>query len=172
MAAPMVYQWRGGEYAGDHQLANAVGAALERIRLEAGGVLAAQDIVVAARAEESPLHRFFNWDDRSAARAWRLDQAKDLVKALVVVIPDADGPSPAYEATIAKHVNGPVFTRLTPRVFMPAPQPPRFARLQQALRALEDVRKRYADLQELEAVMSAIDEHLAYVAERALAQAD
>ena len=44
----MVYQWRTGEFAGDRSRAQVIGETLERLRAEAdGGILAAQDVVVA-----------------------------------------------------------------------------------------------------------------------------
>lgn len=158
----MVYQWTGHTFAGDGLTAQRVGEALERLRLEAGGVLAAQDVVACARNSASPLHKFFQWDDRKAAVAHRIEQARELVRAVVVIVPDGDGPVPAFEPTTVVGVDGPAFKRAPIRqAFMPKPQAPRFARLHAALRELEAIRRRFADLEELGIVLDGIDELLA-----------
>ena len=47
--------------------------------LEVSGRLTAEHVVEDARAEDSPLHGFFEWDDGIAAAAYRLDQARALI---------------------------------------------------------------------------------------------
>lgn len=47
---------------------------------EVGG-LRPNDIVRAAEPEDSPLHRFFEWDDSEAARSYRLHQARNLARS-------------------------------------------------------------------------------------------
>jgi hypothetical protein len=50
------------------------------------GKLTPQQVLEAARDEESPLHRFFEWDDSTAAEAYRVEQARDLIKKVKVII--------------------------------------------------------------------------------------
>lgn len=60
---------------------------MERIKNENGGALRAQDVVNEAASEASPLHRYFNWDDNEAAYQYRLWQARQLISAVVVMLP-------------------------------------------------------------------------------------
>jgi len=72
-------------------------AALRGIEDE-GGRIAPADVVAAARAPESPLHGFFEWDDSEAAHRYRLDQARSLIRRVVVevVVRDVSITVPAY----------------------------------------------------------------------------
>lgn len=47
-------------------------------------------VVDAARPEESPLHSRFEWDDKVAGEAYRLDQARRLIRSVRVVYREAD----------------------------------------------------------------------------------
>lgn len=53
-----------------------------------GGELRPGDVVDAARDEESPIHAWFEWDDSTAAEAYRVDQARDLIKSVRVIRDD------------------------------------------------------------------------------------
>jgi hypothetical protein len=68
----------------------------EQIRLTNGGVLLASSVVAYAEDETSPLHRYFQWDDTEAAREYRLMQARQLISAVVVMIPNSRRPITAY----------------------------------------------------------------------------
>ncbi|MDP2916749.1 MAG: hypothetical protein Q8O16_02335 [Dehalococcoidia bacterium] len=69
---------------------------MERIRNEYGGALRAQDVVADAESENSPLHRYFTWDDTEAAYQHRLWQARQLISAVVVMLPYAKRSITAY----------------------------------------------------------------------------
>ncbi len=78
----MIYQWKDGAHkSGDAQ---AVGSQLEAIRIANGGGLAPRDVVVDARKEDSPLHKFFVWRDPVAALKYREVQARELIRSIVV----------------------------------------------------------------------------------------
>lgn len=49
------------------------------------GIIAASDVVMAARDPKSPLHSRFTWDDSEAAHQWRLQQARQLISVCVTV---------------------------------------------------------------------------------------
>lgn len=53
------------------------------------GTFNAEDIVRVAQSPTSPLHKYFEWDDRKAAHSFRLQQARHLVVA--ISFEDADG---------------------------------------------------------------------------------
>lgn len=66
-------------------------AELEVIRKKSGGFLKAEDVVSFARNPRTALHRRFEWDDSVAAHAYRLEQARLLIRVAVTVIPFAGG---------------------------------------------------------------------------------
>lgn len=59
--------------------------------LERAGKLTAEDVVSAARDPESPLHAFFEWDDARAADAWRLEQARTLIRSVQIRVSVEEG---------------------------------------------------------------------------------
>lgn len=58
---------------------------IRRIISENGGGCTPPQIVESARPEESPLHRAFLWDDEKAGEYYRREQARRLIKSVVVV---------------------------------------------------------------------------------------
>lgn len=76
---------------------------LTRLAAEHGGELQPKAVVDAARSEDSPLHKSFDWDDSEAAEKWRLTQARNLIRAVVT-----------YEKVGNKTVETRVFVSLTP----------------------------------------------------------
>ncbi len=44
-------------------------------------------VVEIARPKNSPIHKFFDWDNESAAQKYRLQQARRLITSLVVISP-------------------------------------------------------------------------------------
>lgn len=59
---------------------------LERIREENDGLLTVAAIVEAAKDEDSPLHRHFDWNDGSAAEKYREWQARTLIQKCKITI--------------------------------------------------------------------------------------
>lgn len=70
--------------------AETIGPVLDELASAHGGVLVADRILEAARHPESPLHRFFEWNDSVAAERWRIEQARYLARSIKVVISDGD----------------------------------------------------------------------------------
>lgn len=170
-ATGMVFRFKSGGVNSDivarpHK-AQAVGETLARISHQNDGVIAARDVVAEARAAHSPLHEFFTWDDTAAAREHRLHQAKKLVKAVVVQVPDSDVELPAFSAVAAdeKKKRG---IKEKEEAFAPAGPPKTFTMpmrsrrdsLEEARREMEKFRRRFAALDELGPVMRAIDEQM------------
>jgi len=58
--------------------------------LERAGKLTAEDVVGEARKKTSPLHDFFEWDDSKAAESWRLEQARGLIRSVLVKVTTED----------------------------------------------------------------------------------
>ena len=61
-----------------------IGEALAALAEGAGGHLTPQAVVEAARSRKSVLHRYFEWDDKVAAEAHRVDQARTIVRCIHV----------------------------------------------------------------------------------------
>ena len=61
------------------------GKELERIRQKYGS-LKAEDVVTESKSKDSPLYSIFEWDNKKAADAWRVNQAKALIRNIVVNI--------------------------------------------------------------------------------------
>lgn len=54
--------------------------------LERDGRLTPDDVVEEASSPKSPLHQFFEWDNTVAAYKYRLEQARELIKTVTVVV--------------------------------------------------------------------------------------
>lgn len=61
-----------------------------------GGVLLPAKVVEFARNPETALHAKFDWNDSEAAEKWRLEQARQVIRLNVVVIPNHNAPVRAY----------------------------------------------------------------------------
>lgn len=68
----------------------------ERIARKHNGILRPADVVDEARNPDSILHRAFEWDDSVAAEAYRIQQAKELIRVQVVVIENRQEPVRAF----------------------------------------------------------------------------
>ena len=65
--------------------ADAAGKALEEIRIKNNNQLRPPDVVKEAKKTDHPLHNAFTWDDKKAAQERRLEQARYLIRVIVVV---------------------------------------------------------------------------------------
>ena len=77
-----LYAWAAGYAPGIK--APVFATAYNRLAGQLGRAPEATDVVQAARPARHPLHRAFEWDDKTAADAFRLDQANDLIRNLRV----------------------------------------------------------------------------------------
>lgn len=55
------------------------------------GLLTPETVVSFAQAEDSPLHKYFTWDDTAAAERWRQEQARKLIQSVNVTFLDDEG---------------------------------------------------------------------------------
>lgn len=62
-----------------------VGEHLEVLQAATGGEVRPSQVVEDARGGNSPLHPMFEWDDAQAAEQHRLDQARHLLRGVVIV---------------------------------------------------------------------------------------
>jgi len=70
----------------EHELKDKARAEIKRMAKRRRGKITPQQVLDAARDEDSPLHPFFEWDDDEAAEKWRLMQARTLIKSVKVEI--------------------------------------------------------------------------------------
>lgn len=63
---------------------DAIARTLARLAKAGRGILTPDAVVEAASDPGSPLHDYFEWDDTEAARKYRLDQARTLIRVVRV----------------------------------------------------------------------------------------
>ena len=95
----MVYKWKdAARIKSDAQTAGEICERLERNggltakrlvgeiceKLEKNGGLTAKRLVDESRPEDAPLHKEFEWDDATAAEAYREEQARYIIRSLIV----------------------------------------------------------------------------------------
>lgn len=66
--------------------AEVYGKELDKIANKKNGTLNAPDIVEEARDKNSPLNEYFEWEDSEAAEKWRIQQARQLINTIQVVV--------------------------------------------------------------------------------------
>ena len=89
----MKYAWRDGAHIRAGLDVDQVGDELRRISAVDG--LTPEVVVSEARDKESPLHGAFEWRDDVAAEEHRKQQARTLIRAVMIVSEDVE-PSPAF----------------------------------------------------------------------------
>jgi hypothetical protein len=62
---------------------------LQEIKRETG-VITSRSVLDYARDQKSPLHSFFDWDDRTAAEKFRIHQASEMIRHVCVYV-ERDG---------------------------------------------------------------------------------
>ena len=85
---------------GEHPEASIVGAHIEMLRERCKGELTPEDILEDAKSDNSPLHSFFEWSDTEAARNYRLQQARGLIRAVVAIYVSDDKPAVKQRAYV------------------------------------------------------------------------
>lgn len=137
-----------------------VGDHLAFLRKHHKGELTPKDVVDDARNRNSPLHPFFEWDNTAAAEAYRLSQARGLIRSVVAIYRDDAAPG------------GPAIVRMAAYSHISEPGAPHYREtseamqltktrqlvLQRAWRELQAWRKRYKDLAEFSELFAVVDE--------------
>jgi hypothetical protein len=77
---------RPGFYRLSQEKAQTYGAHLDKLSNNDWGRLTAEDVVEDATNSRSPLHSYFNWDDKAAAHLHRLEQARYLLRSISVEV--------------------------------------------------------------------------------------
>jgi hypothetical protein len=147
----MVYKFKeGSRINGDPQV---FGDHIESLRIKRGGTLTAEDVLSDAKRARSPLHDHFEWNDSAAAEQYRLVQAREILRAIVVVYEEAEcNPVRAFVT-----VNADAGTQFTSIEHAMSESDLRMQVLQRAKRELDDWRRRYSDLVEFSKLFTVID---------------
>ncbi len=135
--------------------------ALEKIRKDNDAKLDPAVVVsTVAKAKRNVLRAFFQWDDTEAAGAYRVDQARSLLRAVHIVYEDApEVKTRAYEITVERQEAKPVTIYKTAEDILADPDS-RAELLKRALGELVSFQRRFRALQELAVVFRSIDETL------------
>lgn len=162
----MIYQWR-NEYL--NGLSKQIGVSAQTVgeeieRLSRHENITPTDVVTAARDENSPLHRFFDWDDQSAAEKYRLTQARHIISAISVTITESAEPVPAFVRVVYQEEAAPT-SLYVPIAKAMSNKESRDYLLNEAMIALRGWRKRYSELSELANVFSLVDTAIATYSE-------
>lgn len=111
-----------------------------------------QNVLEKAKNKGSELHKCFEWDDSVAAEKYRLSQARQIIRYLVVT-PVQEEATPVRVFQISSERN----TYQKNSFFMVNQNEYRIL-LDRAKAELQAIKKRYATLSELEEVFNAIDQ--------------
>lgn len=139
--------------------AQIVGPELERIE-HVRGCLKPAEIVEESRPEEAPLHRFFEWDNSQAAQLYRQEQARTLIRSVVLITVGEQETAPTRAfvcVTQSKSETAFEGSAYISTVRAMRDDDYRGQVLQNAYDELSAFRHRYKHLQELADVIAAID---------------
>ena len=138
----------------DRASAAVAGLALESLSREHGRALTPAQVVAAASAVDSPLHRFFQWDDTAAAAENRLNQARMLLRSIEVVVIGTKGREINARVFLHSSIRGRRYIAARDALTDPGT---RAEILERALAEARSWRDRYRHLHELSGVFAALD---------------
>lgn len=159
----MIYQWREGSRF--RAKAQEAGELVAQIEAESGGVAPPAAIVRAARPVTSPIHDDFVWSNSKAARLYREEQARKLVRSLVVikVSEGSDEPLPSVAFVHVKPAGASSGYMTTSRAMTDAVL--RRQAIRECLALLDGIKRRFEHLSELGSVFAEIDRASAILTE-------
>lgn len=152
----MQYKWAQGTRSKGLS-AEVAGTTLESIRVACDGKLVPSAVVAWAEPETSPIHNWFEWDDGEAATLYREQQAREIIRSVVVVVEDKGKTHEPVRAFV--HVLHPgddqaAYTSIETAM---SDDDLREQVIGRAMKELTAWRKRYAQYRELAAVFDAMD---------------
>jgi hypothetical protein len=152
----MKYEYQGpGRPAGI--AAPVVAAELDRLHLEHGEIKPVV-VVEASVDEDAPLHGAFEWDDEAAADEHRLSQARQLIRAVVMVPePERGEVFPTARAFVSIAIGPGSARAYRPMMVAMAAPDERDQVLRRMRNELQSMRSRYRDILEIANVAAAFD---------------
>ena len=118
-----------------------------------GGTIHPQDVVDFAEPEDSPLHSRFVWDNTEAARLYRLEQARGIIRCAVIMMPNKDGKEAITRAFVSTATLSERETPYAPIKTVLTTADLRNELLEQCKRDAEAFARKYAVLDEVSAVI-------------------
>jgi len=82
-----------------------IGEHLEKLTQINGGELKPQNVVDDAKIPKSPIHKYFDWNDTTAAKKYRLTQARKLVNSIEIVHVRREIKPKQYEIKSVKRID-------------------------------------------------------------------
>jgi cell fate (sporulation/competence/biofilm development) regulator YlbF (YheA/YmcA/DUF963 family) len=148
----MVYQWRFTMAVS----AETAGKELERVEQKHGKVTP-ELVLEESRSKKAPLHKIFEWNDSVAAEKYRLTQAGQIINNLVVVLDEYEQHEPV-RAFVNVNANAQKKTGEFINIVSAIQQEDtRAIVVANALRELQEFKKKYKQLTELSSVFVEID---------------
>jgi hypothetical protein len=132
-----------------------IGEHLEMLRGKHGGNLSTDEVLKDAKRNNSPLHPLFEWDDSTAAREYRLWQARHIIGAVVVKYDDQpEQPAIRMFVNVRQEEQKQTYTSIAAAL-----EDPELRRqvLADALRELDRIQRKYKDLTELSEIFASIN---------------
>jgi len=112
-----------------------------------------ESVLEKAKNKKTELHKCFEWDNSVAGEKYRLIQARDIIRHFVIVTPEKKEDAPkirSYQISTTTNKYEPT------RLFLQKPDEYK-ALLERAKTELENFKRRYQTLVELEEVIESID---------------
>ncbi len=149
----MVYKWKFQPKG--NVSAQVAGECIEQIAKKNRGAITAKAIVKEAKAQRSPLHNLFEWDDTVAAKNYREEQARQILVQLVIV---QKGKKDKELLRVRAFVSVEEKRDIHYTPFERAMSKPHLRQqlLQQALSEINTWREKYRELEELSGIFDAI----------------
>lgn len=132
---------------------------LESLHARNRGRLTPEVVVKDATKASSPLHKYFEWDDTKAAEKHRLEQARGLIRTVVVRF-NEDFDSEPVRAFVSVKVGGDEQPSYQPTHVALTRPDLRGQLLNQAMDDMIKFRRKYNQLKELAKVLETMDETL------------
>lgn len=147
------YSWRpGARIAIDAQ---AAGREIESLEKRVGRTVTPEDVLERARSNNSALHKHFTWDDSEAAHEYRLGQAGELIRSIVVDISRSNLSTKHVRAYVSVEQGGERAYSAMAHVMTDGQL--RAQMLASAWAELQAFRRKYAELTELARIFEQID---------------
>lgn len=141
------------------EVAQVVGDHLDLLRQQNDGKLDPVQVVEDARNPNSPLNGYFDWDDSEAARLYRLQQARGLIRSVVAIYrtsPDS-GPK-SIRAFVSVTTGDDAKPSYVASAVAMSDEDMRAKTLRKAWDEAQRFRQRYAELTEFASLFATIDE--------------
>lgn len=132
--------------------AKIIGAAIEKIAPD--GFVTEEVFLDSAKDMDSPIHKYFEWDDAKAAYGFRVAQARSLIRSIVITV-EGQGEVRAFHNVYVADTDERQYVSLEQALEAPALWK---QVIQGALREADNWARRYKIYNELSPIVKAIEE--------------